>query len=85
MTMDTRLWALESFRDKVLVLRLAESIARLAEGLGPLCLMHVCGTHERSVNRFGLRSLLPANLRRQRLRLPQPLRPLYRNPSGISA
>jgi hydrogenase expression/formation protein HypD len=53
----------ESFRRKDLALALADSIAREAEGLGPLRLMHVCGTHERSVNRFGLRSLLPPNVK----------------------
>jgi hydrogenase expression/formation protein HypD len=31
--------------------------------MGPIRVMHVCGTHERSVNRFGLRDLLPKNLK----------------------
>jgi hydrogenase expression/formation protein HypD len=53
----------ESFRRKDLALFLADSIAREAEGLRPLRLMHVCGTHERSVNRLGLRSLLPPNVK----------------------
>ena len=53
----------ESFRGKDLTRALADSIAREAEGLGPLRLMHVCGTHERSVNRFGIRSLLPPNVK----------------------
>ncbi len=53
----------ESFRRKEPALALVRAIAREAEGLGPLRIMHVCGTHERSVNRLGLRSLLPPNLR----------------------
>lgn len=53
----------EAFRRKDLVVALAGSVAREAEGLGELRFMHVCGTHERSVNAFGLRSLLPPNLR----------------------
>jgi hydrogenase expression/formation protein HypD len=53
----------EAFRRKDLVASLADSVAREAEGLGELKFMHVCGTHERSVNAFGLRSLLPPNLK----------------------
>jgi hydrogenase expression/formation protein HypD len=60
--MDT-IPAHESFRRKDLIRALTAAIAREAEGLGPVRLMHVCGTHERSVNRFGLRSLLPPNVR----------------------
>jgi hydrogenase expression/formation protein HypD len=53
----------EAFRRKDLIGNLAASIAKEAEGLGPVRLMHVCGTHERSVNRYGLRSLLPPNVK----------------------
>jgi len=53
----------ESFRRRDLVEGLARSIARASEALGPIRIMHVCGTHERSVHRFGLRALLPASLR----------------------
>jgi len=53
----------EAFRDKELLRRLLGSIAEEASRLGPVRLMHVCGTHERSVGRFGLRSLLPRNVR----------------------
>jgi len=59
----TTLPAHEAFRRKDLIGPLADSIAREAEGLGPVRIMHVCGTHERSVNRFGLRALLPPNVR----------------------
>jgi hydrogenase expression/formation protein HypD len=53
----------ESFRGKELLRALADSIAREAAPLGPVRLMHVCGTHERSVGRFGLRSILPPSVR----------------------
>ena len=53
----------ESFRRRDLVEGLARSIARTAAKLGPVRIMHVCGSHERSVSRFGLRDLLPAGLR----------------------
>jgi hydrogenase expression/formation protein HypD len=53
----------ESFRRRDLVDGLAGEIALAARDLGPIRIMHVCGTHERSVNRFGLRDLLPENIR----------------------
>jgi hydrogenase expression/formation protein HypD len=53
----------DPFRRKDLVQALAAAIASDYSGLGPMRIMHVCGTHERSLNRFGLRALLPAGLR----------------------
>jgi hydrogenase expression/formation protein HypD len=53
----------EAFRGKDLIRALAASIERDARGLGPTRIMHVCGTHERSVSRNGLRPLLPPNVR----------------------
>jgi hydrogenase expression/formation protein HypD len=53
----------EAFSGKDLIRALAASIEREAGGLGPTRIMHVCGTHERSVSRYGLRSLLPHNVR----------------------
>jgi hydrogenase expression/formation protein HypD len=61
--MDTRSPAHESFRRRDLVDGLVRKIAIAARDLGPIRIMHVCGTHERSVNRFGLRDLLPENIR----------------------
>ena len=53
---------LQAVRDPARVRALA---ARLAEGAGgrPLTLMHVCGTHENTIARCGLRGLLPAGVR----------------------
>jgi len=50
-----------SFRDS----RLAEKTVRLIEQLAQgesYTFMHVCGTHEQSITRHGLRSLLPENI-----------------------
>ena len=53
------------FRDPDRARELSEAIARLVRSLGhaPVTLMHVCGTHEQAIARFGLRSSLPAGLR----------------------
>ncbi len=61
--MDSPTPAHDNFRRRDLVEGLASAIALAARGQGPVRIMHVCGTHERSVNRFGLRDLLPANVR----------------------
>ncbi|MEW6008647.1 MAG: hydrogenase formation protein HypD [Candidatus Omnitrophota bacterium] len=49
-------------RDKRLVASLAKAIAEVCKGLAHLKIMHVCGTHEYVISRFGLRHLLPDNL-----------------------
>ena len=46
---------LDTFRDRKIS-------ADLAKSLPPLKIMHVCGTHEYVISRFGLRNLLPDNL-----------------------
>lgn len=40
-----------------------EKIAALAQGLGQTNLMEVCGTHTASIFKFGIRQLLPDNIR----------------------
>ena len=50
-------------RDRDTVRSLAQAIAEEAAGLATLRIMHVCGTHEHEISRYGLRSLLPANVR----------------------
>ncbi len=44
------------------IAELSRRIARLAEGRGPLTLMHVCGTHEHAIVSSGLRSFLPSSV-----------------------
>jgi hydrogenase expression/formation protein HypD len=51
----------EEFRDQTLVKEAARRLGRLAPG--PATIMEVCGTHTMSVARFGLKSLLPQDIR----------------------
>jgi hydrogenase expression/formation protein HypD len=51
----------EEFRDHDLVRRLARRLGELSSG--PATLMEVCGTHTMAVARFGLKNLLPPELR----------------------
>ena len=51
----------DEFRDSGLARDLAEQIRR--EATRPLCFMEVCGTHTMAITRYGIKSLLPENLR----------------------
>ena len=51
----------EEYRDRELVHKLSRQIQELTSG--PATLMEVCGTHTMAVARFGLKSLLPLQLR----------------------
>ncbi len=51
------------FRDPALAKQLAAALAKLVEEIGrPVAVMHVCGSHEQAIAKFGLRSLFPKNL-----------------------
>jgi len=50
------------FRDKKFAEKIAKRIHSLARNLGKIKLMHVCGTHEDTITKYGLRSLLPKNI-----------------------
>jgi hydrogenase expression/formation protein HypD len=50
------------FRDPVLMKRLSQKILEAAPKDGTVKICHVCGTHEWTINHFGLRSLLPNNV-----------------------
>jgi hydrogenase expression/formation protein HypD len=51
------------FRDPVLARSLAATLARLMNEIArPVAVMHVCGSHEQAIARFGLRSLFPKSL-----------------------
>ncbi|PYQ31800.1 MAG: hydrogenase formation protein HypD [Acidobacteria bacterium] len=51
------------FRDPNLARSLAATLARLVGDLGrPAAVMHVCGSHEQAIAKFGLRSLFPKAL-----------------------
>ncbi|MGM0575381.1 MAG: hydrogenase formation protein HypD [Myxococcota bacterium] len=52
------------FRDPVRGRELAEALARTTREIGrePVSLMHVCGSHEQAIARFGLRAAFPPAL-----------------------
>ena len=57
------LFAELKFRDPVRARSLAEAICRNVEAIGrPVSVMHVCGSHEQAIARFGLRAVLPEGL-----------------------
>jgi hydrogenase expression/formation protein HypD len=60
---DAPLQAPLQFRDPQLAHSLAATLARLVDDLGrPAAVMHVCGSHEQAIAKFGLRSLFPKAL-----------------------
>lgn len=52
---------IDEYRDKDLVLKLAEEIRKVSTK--PVSLMEVCGGHTMSIHRFGLPALLPGTIR----------------------
>jgi len=61
-TPETQFRRLE-FRDAERAQALQRTLQKLCQDSGGrISVMHVCGTHEQSIARFGLRSLLPENL-----------------------
>lgn len=53
----------EHYKDPALVARLQRRIAELAQAIGrPVKIMHICGTHEHELGRYGLRDLLPESV-----------------------
>jgi hydrogenase expression/formation protein HypD len=52
------------FRDPELARGLARTLARLTEEIGrsPVSVMHVCGSHEQAIAKFGLRASFPRDL-----------------------
>jgi len=52
------------FRDPARARALADALERTVDAIGrELTVMHVCGSHEQAIARFGLRTLLPPGLR----------------------
>ncbi len=61
MTKD--LFAELKFRDPARARALADALARNVAAIGrPISVMHVCGSHEQAIARFGLRAVLPPEL-----------------------
>ena len=52
------------FRDPARAEALATAIGKVCAAIGrePITLMHVCGSHEQAIARFGLRTAMPKNL-----------------------
>jgi hydrogenase expression/formation protein HypD len=52
------------FRDPALARELTDALARAVAQVGrsPVSVMHVCGSHEQAIARFGLRATLPRDL-----------------------
>jgi hydrogenase expression/formation protein HypD len=52
------------FRDPLVARRLAEAIAATVADIGrsPVSVMHVCGSHEQAIAKFGLRATFPRDL-----------------------
>ncbi|MGZ8868785.1 MAG: hydrogenase formation protein HypD [Thermoanaerobaculia bacterium] len=51
------------FRDPALAKSLAATLEHLVNEIGrPVSVMHVCGSHEQAIAKFGLRSMFPKNL-----------------------
>jgi len=55
--------ALEDFQDESIVKDLADRIAKSARAGSGYTFMEVCGTHTEAIGRWGLRGLLPENIR----------------------
>ncbi len=61
--MSRDLFAELKFRDPARARALADALARNVAAIGrPVSVMHVCGSHEQAIARFGLRAVLPPEL-----------------------
>jgi len=54
---------IDEFRDGMIAIGLSKKIANLMDGHDEITLMEVCGSHTMSIYRYGLKKLLPANIR----------------------
>jgi len=54
---------LDEFRNKELSSKIAARINVLASKIDSCQIMHVCGTHEQALARWGMRSIIPENIR----------------------
>lgn len=54
---------LKSFEDPELIAGLVRRIGRLSEERPSYCFMEVCGTHTQAIGRWGIRRVLPDNIR----------------------
>ncbi len=52
----------EIFRNRDVAIKILKKIEKISSNLRRIKLMHVCGTHEEIISRYGIRSLLPENI-----------------------
>ncbi len=61
--MSKDLFAELKFRDPARARALSEALERNVDAIGrEVSVMHVCGSHEQAIARFGLRAVLPKGL-----------------------
>ena len=53
---------LKLYHDKNLVKALSQEIHQISKDLGSVKIMHVCGTHEHEIAKYGIRQLLPETI-----------------------
>lgn len=54
---------IDEFRDIKIAKNIVNAIFKSAKGLKPVTIMEVCGTHAMAIERFGIRGMLPENIR----------------------
>jgi len=54
---------IDEFRDGTIAIGLSKKIANLMDGHNEITIMEVCGSHTMSIYRYGLKKLLPSNIR----------------------
>jgi len=55
---------IDEYRDPALARSLLEKIAKISRGIGKtVTIMEVCGSHTNAIGRFGIRNVLPENIR----------------------
>ena len=54
---------IDEFRNGTIAINLSRKIADLVRGLDTITLMEVCGSHTMNIYRYGLKKLLPSNIR----------------------
>src|SRR3989339_1516875 len=54
---------IDEFRNGTIAISLSDKIAELVKGFRKITIMEVCGSHTMSVYRYGLKRLLPPNIR----------------------
>ncbi|MGA1867735.1 MAG: hydrogenase formation protein HypD [bacterium] len=55
---------IDEYRDRTLATKLIDSIKSVTDGIySPVTLMEICGTHTVAISKYGIRQLLPKNIR----------------------